>query len=453
MEVKIVDVEADIASETGVIGTILQHPEFIFHSDFLRSKHFTDPVLSTIYECVSRLYCSGVDDIDTFMVSNELMTDNKFKTILEQFGLKDIGIIADRLEDYKMVSRGSSEDYKALAKKVIGNAFKRDSAIKLVETANNIARSDEDINVLNRRLQTDISDFSSVYITNEEVKTLGEKADRIMNEIKMKQQRGFFGYPTMIPELNKYVSYTEEDLVCFQAKAKSYKSMFLMNQAITLAMNDIPTFYIDTENSETLHFMRALSFLTGIEFLRIRDGKLSDAEEKLIAEKVEMFKKVPYVHIYDNIADLDEIYTRARTLQIRMGLKVICHDYLKNTSSNTDDYNILGQNTMKLKNLCGDLKLAGITACQSNRNGDVGDSIKLLRYVSTMVKLERKSKEDIIKDGGLQLAGNLRMSVTDNRNGNSHFEGEWINISANGDKCRLRQAKLATNSDSTPFDN
>lgn len=448
MNVNIQDVKADIASETGVIGTILQHPEFVFHSDFLKSKHFTDPILSTLYECISRLYYSGINEIDTFMISNEIITDNKFRATFDQFHLNDIGVIVDRLEDYKLASRGDADDYKILAKKVIGNAFKRDATAKLVETANKIAKSDEDINVLNRKLQTDVSDFASVYITNEEIKTLGEKADKIMSEIKMKQQRGFFGYPTMIPELNKYVSYTEEDLICFQAKAKSYKSMFLMNQAITLAINDIPTFYIDTENSETLHFMRALSFLTGIEFLRIRDGKLSIAEEKLIAEKVDMFKKVPYVHVYDNVADLDEIYTKARTLQLKMGLKVICHDYLKNTSSNTDDYNVLGQNTMRLKNLCGDLKLAGITACQSNRSGEVGDSIKLLRYVSTMVKMERKTKEEIIKDGGLHLAGNLKMSVTDNRNGNSHFEGEWINIYANGDKCRLKQAKIVNNSQS-----
>lgn len=449
MKAEIKDIENDTLSETGTVGTIIQHPDYILHSDFLKPKHFKDRSLATIYYVIETLYNKGIEEIDSFIITNEIFGNKKLKATYEEKGFKTEEKIIEYIEDLKLVSRSCIDEYKLIAKKVLTNSFKRDSVAKLIEIANNIASSTEELNITNRHMQTEINDFSRLYVSNDEVKKLGEKVDKIMDGIKRKWQRGFFGYPTIFSELDKYINYTEEDLVCYRAGAKSYKSILLMNQGITLACNGIPTMYIDTENSETLHTLRVLSYLTGIEFMKIRDGKLSIAEEKMIAEKVEFIKTLPYVHIYDNIANMDDMYTKARSLVIRNGLKVIIHDYLKNTKSNGDDYNALGDITMQLKNLCGDLKLAGITASQNNRGGELADSIKVLRYVSSMVKLEKKTKEDIITDG--LDAGNMRLAVTDNRNGNSHAEGEFINLFADGDRCRLSVAKIATSEGLSPF--
>ena len=120
-----------------------------------------------------------------------------------------------------------------------------------------------------------------------------------------------------------------------------------------------------------------------------------------------------------------------------MGLKFVIDDYLKsNATSASDNYNILGARCDFLKNkIAGELNMSVLTAAQLNRAGEVGDSMKINRYLSVGIKWFLKTQEQIANDG-LQC-GNAGMKIYINRLGEQMPEDD-----ENAYKIRLPDAKF-----------
>jgi hypothetical protein len=206
-----IELPKDTISETGVIGTLLMHPEFIYTSEYLKPNQFYNREFACIYHIVKTLTDKGISEIDNFLVMAEIEGNAAFKSIINEY--QDISKdVCGWLDDLKLVTRSDTESYELISKKVVTNAFKRDSYIKLREMSNEVLKSEEDINVTNFKLQTDIADFSKIYICNEEVKTLGEQADKIWEGIMSKRGTGFFGFPSVFTEFNKYATYEKTDI-------------------------------------------------------------------------------------------------------------------------------------------------------------------------------------------------------------------------------------------------
>lgn len=51
---------SDIQSESGVIGTLIYHPEFILHTDYLLPGYFYGVENGCIYVILDRTRCAGV---------------------------------------------------------------------------------------------------------------------------------------------------------------------------------------------------------------------------------------------------------------------------------------------------------------------------------------------------------------------------------------------------------
>ena len=116
------------------------------------------------------------------------------------------------------------------------------------------------------------------------------------------------------------------------------------------------------------------------------------------------------------------------------------------------EHQALGSITDKLKNaICGELDLAGLGSAQLDRLGTkISDSAKVERYASTICYLHRKTQEEIARDG--KESGNMKLSVSFNRNGGMTEENEYINLSMIGDLCRVSQAKVPFTQVEQPFD-
>lgn len=436
-----IDLPKDDMSENAVIGTILTHPSFILKTDYIKPNFFYKKELACIYHIVNELYKKGVIEIDGFMIATEIEKDKAFKNIYDSS--EEVSNIDDFITELKTYSRSTVEEYEILCKNVVTSAFKRESYIKLEEMQKKILTTSEDVNALNYGLQQSITDFSKIYICNNEIKTLGEQADEIWEGIVGKRNNGFFGFPSKFSELNNYASYEKTELCTVASPGKTGKSQFLANESWHKAIAGVPTLYIDRELSTENHMMRMLSYLTGIGSRRIKTGNTSIEEEKLIKEKLEYIKKLPYIHIYKPVTNMDEMYLTIRSLQLKHDIEFLVYDYIKaNDGSDSDkEYQKLGKLCDWLKNdVAGNLNLSCLTACQMDDKGTkIADSQKILRNSSTILYLLRKSMEEVAKDG--RDSGNMKLICHANRNGQIMQEGEYINLVLNGDIATLSQAK------------
>lgn len=448
-----IELPRDDLSERGVVATLIVHPSYIMKSDFLKPKNFINRELGAIYYIVDELYKKGIkQEIDTFTILTEINN----KTWIEK-SFKDVNVknIPEFIEDLQLLARNTVEEYELMARNILSASFKRDAYIKLHSLGKEIVENTEDdINEANYKLQSDISKFASIYISNKEIKTLGERADEIWEGIQKKRQTGFFGYPSKFGELNKFATYEPTELVLICASSKVGKSQVLMNEALHKAISGIPTLYIDTELSTENQFLRVLANLTGIENRRIKEGKTSIEEEKLIKEQIKKIKKIPYTHIYMPNINMDEVYMTARQLKITQDLQFLCFDYIKYTNSltNEKEHQALGSITDKIKNqICGELNLAGLGSAQLDRAGTkISDSSKVERYASTICYLHRKTTDEILQDS--KECGNMKLSISFNRNGSMTEESQYINLTMNGDLCRVSQAKIPfTDHNQSPF--
>lgn len=437
-----IDLPKDSISETGLIGTLLEKPKFILNSDFIKPNMFYNRELGCIYHIVSDFYSKGITDIDTFMLLTEIENNKGYKQPFDE--KENIMNVADYIEDLRLVARATVEEYNILAKNIISASFKRDSYIKLNSLSKEILESKDDINKTNYNLQQQISDFSKVYVCNEEVLTLGEQADKIWDNIVNKRHDGFFGFPSKYKELNKYMTYEKTELSMIASPGKTGKSQFLANETWNMAINGVPSLYIDRELSTENHMIRLLAYLTGIENRRIKTGETSLKEEGLLKEKLEYIKTLPFVHIYKPVTEISELYMTIKSLKLKHGVEFLSYDYVKaNDGSDSDkEYQKLGRLTDWLKNdIAGSLDLAVISACQMDDNGTkVADSQKILRNCSTLAFLTRKTMEEVVTDS--KDAGNLKLRIKANRNGEIMEENEYINLQLYGNQCRLEQAKI-----------
>ena len=440
-----IELPKDDRAENGVIGTLLCHPEYIYKTEYLKPTQFYNREYGCIYHIINTLMNKGITNIDNFMILSEIEANKAFKNIIEEVdGIKND--ISAWLDNLKLVSRPDVESYEHVAKNVVTNAFKRDTYIKLKEMGNKILTSTEDINNINYELQTEVADFSKIYICNKEVLTLGEQVDEIWEGVLAKRNNGFFGFPSKFKELNNYATYEKTEVNLFSAPAKTCKSQLLSNEAWNLAISGVPTLYIDREMSTENHLLRMISFLTGIENRRVKTGQVSLVEEKLIKEKLEYIKKLQYIHLYKPVTDMSEMYMNIKNLKLKHGIEFLVYDYIKaNDGSDGDkEYQKLGRLTDWLKNdIAGSLDLAVLGACQSDRTGmKVADSSKIERNCSTLSYLTRKTKEEFVTDGGID-AGNIKLRVAFSRNGAIMDEDQYLNLHLNGDICRIEQAKIA----------
>lgn len=433
---------SDIQSEAGVIGTLIYHPEFIAHTDYLNPNYFYNLENSCVYWAIQELYKSGISTIDAFNISNQLQSNKSVANTIEKFNLPSVQEFVDL---YKETARGTLEEYRMLADNVVSLAFKRD----LVKTLNKLNsycyNQGYSLEKLNGLVYSELDKLTERYITSTEIQTLGDKIDNIWDDILSRRTpSGIYGIPSKFPCFNEYFTYEPGELIVIQSKYKQGKSVFLMNEVIHKLKNGVPALVVDSEMPTRLYTERLLSHLTGIEIKKIKNGNYSLSEEKKISKCIEWLKKQPFVHIYDPNLTMEGLYSICKMLQNKMDLGFVVYDYLKsNQTSSSDNYNLLGAKCDFLKNnIAGELDIPVLAACQLNRNGEVADSMKINRYLSVGIKWGYKTSDMIAKDG--VECGNAYAKIYVNRLGmqmQEDDENEYIDFIFAGDTMTISEAK------------
>lgn len=433
---------SDIQSESGVIGTLIYHPEFILHTDYLRPGYFYGVENGCIYWAIQELYKSGITNIDAYNISNKLQSHKSVQKTIDKYNLPSVQEFVDL---YKETARHTIEEYKMLADNIVTLAFKRDLVKTLNQLSADCYKPDYELEKLNNVVYGELDKLTQKYIATTEVHTLGSDIDDIWSEIvNRRTSDGMYGIPSKYKTFSDYYTYEPGELVVIQAKYKQGKSVFLMNEVVHKLKNGVPTLVVDSEMPTRLYTERLISHLTGIEMKRIKNGNYSDEEAQIIQQWIDWLKEQPFVHIYSpNISD-EKLYSICKMLKRKIGLTFIVYDYLKsNETSSSDNYNVLGAKCDFLKNnIAGELDLAVLAACQLNRNGEVADSIKINRYLSVGIKWEYKTQEMIAKDG--IKCGNAFAKIYVNRLGRQMLEDDeedYIDFVFDGDRMTIVEAE------------
>ena len=59
---------SDIQSESGIIGTLIYHPEFVLHTDYLKPNYFYGVENGCCYWAIQELYREGITNIDAYNI-------------------------------------------------------------------------------------------------------------------------------------------------------------------------------------------------------------------------------------------------------------------------------------------------------------------------------------------------------------------------------------------------
>lgn len=431
----------DNQAESGVISTLVYHPEFILHSDYLKPGYFYNQDNGCIYWAISELYKKGIDNVDAFNISNMLSSNSAVQKTINKYNLPSIQEYIDLCGE---TARHTLEEYKLLAQTVVTLSYKRDLVRSMNEISNFCKDKTISLSDLNKKRNDILTKLDEKYVVLEDIKMLGDEAEDLWKEIcDRRTDSGYYGIPSMFPILSNWFTFEPSELVVIQAKYKQGKSVLLMLEALHKVRNGIPTLYVDREMSDRIFYERCLAALTGIEVKRIKNGRYNDEERVKIESANAWMKKQPFVHVYRPDLSDEELYSMCKILKYKMGLQFVIDDYLKsNATSSSDNYNILGARCDFLKNkVAGELNLAVLTAAQLNRQGEVSDSLKINRYLSVGIKWFLKTQEQIAKDG--LECGNAGMKIYINRLGEQMPEDDenaYIDFIFEGGKMMISEA-------------
>lgn len=436
------NVLCDTQAETGVIATLVHHPEFILQSDYLKPGYFYYKENGCIYWAIDELFKSGVKVIDTFNITNKLQSNAAVKKKIDSVNMPDMDDFFDMCED---AARTTIEEYNLLVAQVVTLSFKRD-LIKLFDRMKKkIIQTPMELNELSNDVYTELEKLTSKYIFNRNVLRFGDKAKDIYQEIKdRRDENGIIGIPSKFNKVGQYFCYERGELVMISGRMKMGKSSYMLNEAMDKIQKGIPTVYFDTEMSDRLFYIRMMANLTGIPQDKIKKGNLLPEEEKIIDETNDWLSGKPFVHIFIPNSTNEELYLICKSLKYSMNLQFVIYDYFKSSESDSSaQYNDLGAKCDFMKNrIAGELDLPVLAGAQLNRNDEVADSDKLERYASVSAKWRKKTSDEIANDG--KECGNYALNVKLNRLGEGMFEDEYIDFKFSGSVMRIEEAKQHT---------
>lgn len=424
----------DLVSESGVISTLIYHPNFYFQTPYLKERYFFDAENSCFFWAIKWLITEKkVFNIDASNIEIALKSDPRVYKRVKESNISSLEEYIDLCSESKT---DTVEEFKIRVDRVVSLAFRREFKKSLKSFESMCNDLNNPIDQLNSGVYRTLNDLTAKFVTNGEIKSFGDKVDNIWNGILEKKNRGeTYGIPSAFDAVNDFFQYEKKELIVIAARMKEGKSILAMTEALDKAMNGVCTFVQDSEMSDELWYIRALSYLTGIDTSRIKNAKLSGNELDAINKANRTLKKIPLFHNYDPYMTKEKFYSICAQKKVEDNLEFVIWDYIKcsddiTVSSERSAY--MGGITNWLKNvIAGDLDLAVLAFAQLNRGGEVAESDGIEKFCSTSVRWERKTDEEMAADGN--KCGTHKLIVRLNRIGKQHMgSDDYIDMKFKG---------------------
>ncbi len=424
-------------SESGIIATLIHHPDFGFYSEHLLPGHFTQKDNRYIYTAITNLITQGIFTVDAYNIMSTLTSTEATKRYAEELTVDGLNELVEMSD---LLARHTVEEYKLLVSNVMDTAFRRDAIQRLAECQELCMQLE--VPNIEQRVYNIVDDVMMEYSSNNEVPAYKDLIDDCWAEIQSRQGNGYAGIPFKFKTLNEYATIEPGELFIFAAEAKQGKSIMLLNCAMDLLKRDLAVLYLDSELNTRLFTARVISHLTGIEYKRVTSGNYSGEESKKIQQAIAWMKTRKFTHIYMPIFDQQSIYSTVKKVRHTVGCDVLIVDYFKGNTGNDawETYAELGKLCDLVKNkIAGSMNIAAIGAAQATVNGKVADSAKIGRNASTIAIIQDKTPEEIMNDG--EECGNKKLRIILNRNGMQHAPGEWIDMRFDGNRISYEEAR------------
>lgn len=436
------------ASESIVLGSLINNLSWILEFPNLKTEYFTTNVNKILYIAIKKLYKSGAENCDIVDIYAIIESNQSYLKELESVG----GI--EYISTLSEIANGKTlPDTQAHVNNIIDCSFKNELKDTMVGLTEYIDRNtDKSKEYISKYVESEILDLKAKYGSSKKAEMIGDKLDKILTRIDSAQQDGYIGIPTSIPLLNKFVTYQKGELLVYGAPAKFGKSQMVVNEAYWLAIvNRVPVMILDTELESDKFVLRMAARITGYSFGFIASGdykKYPQCKRK-VEKAFETISKAPISHTYIVGWCNDEIFNEVKRMKIQHNIQVLFFDYIKveNVDSSIKEHDVLGNMTNFLKNqIAGGLDLAVVALAQLSDYRDMGmrlaNSQKIKNYASTVVYMTDKTSEEYA-DSFNELGGNVKMFVAYNRNGsqmNAEDQSIGININFNKKNATVMQA-------------
>lgn len=428
----------DITSETGIIATLIRHPEFSFYSEELLPNHFSNRQNACMYLALTILARENIRQADAFNIISALHSSDATKRYADEL---DVDELQDFIDISQSVARDTIEEYKLLVGNVMDMSFRRDTFRELRECERMCL--DTNTHELEQKIYSTLDDVMMNYTSTTEVPPFSEVVDKCWDEIRERQNsEGCSGYLFKFPALNQYATIERGELFIFAAEAKQGKSMMLLNCSVDLLRQDLAVLYLDSELNTRMFTARVLAHLSGVEYKRLTSGRYTEEEAERIDAARAWLKTRKFTHVYIPMFDQQTIYTTIKKVSHTQGLDVLIVDYFKSLSDGDafNSYQELGRLTDFIKNqIAGEMNIAALGAAQLTATGKVADSAKIGRNASTIAIITDKTPDEIAEDGA--ECGNKKLRVILNRNGMQMSQDEYIDLQFNGNLISYEQAQ------------
>lgn len=428
----------DITSETGIVATLIRHPEYSFYSEELLPNHFSNRQNACMYLALTILARENIRQADAFNIISALHSSDATKRYADEL---DVDELQDFIDISQSVARDTIEEYKLLVGNVMDMSFRRDTFRELRECERMCL--DTNTHELEQKIYSTLDDVMMNYTSTTEVPPFSEVVDKCWDEIRERQNsEGCSGYLFKFPALNQYATIERGELFIFAAEAKQGKSMMLLNCAVDLLRQDLAVLYLDSELNTRMFTARVLAHLSGVEYKRLTSGRYTEEEAERIDAARAWLKTRKFTHVYIPMFDQQTIYTTIKKVSHTQGLDVLIVDYFKSLSDGDafNSYQELGRLTDFIKNqIAGEMNIAALGAAQLTATGKVADSAKIGRNASTIAIITDKTPDEIAEDGA--ECGNKKLRVILNRNGMQMSQDEYIDLQFNGNLISYKQAQ------------
>lgn len=351
----------DLEAEKSIIGAILlDHDAIISVAQVLRPEHFYRQAHSDIFDAILALF-ERREPIDLVTLTAQLKSKGRFD---EVGGAAYLAQLASGVPTAANITQ--------YAQIVRSHAVKR----RLISTAAKISETAFDETVDTRTIldETEQAVFS---LSQEQLRqnfsplkdALAESFDRL-DELH-KKAGGLRGVPTGFWDLDsKLAGLQDSNLIILASRPGQGKTSLALNIAAHVAVKEgLPVGIFSLEMSREELVDRLLVGQSDLDSWKLKTGRLDDDDFDRLQEAMGILADAPLFIDDTPAANILEMRTKARRLQVEHGLSLLIVDYLqlihgRNLENRVQEVSEISQS---LKNLARELKIPVLACSQLSR--------------------------------------------------------------------------------------
>ncbi len=358
----------NIDAEKSVLGALMLDKDAIIHvANLIRLGDFYKDIHNIIYETMLDLY-EKREPIDVLSLSNRLEEKGQLDAI---GGSSYLATLVNTVPSSSNVSHYA---------KVVQ---KKSTLRKLIETASEIVElgyhEEEDVDKLLDQAEQKLFAVSQKYIKQDfmPIRSILEAAFNRIDELH-KGDHQLRGIPTGYPDLNNILAgFQKSDLIILAARPSIGKSTLAMDFARNIAVKEkvgVGVFSLEMGADQLID--RMLAAQSGVDLWRLRTGRLKtgegDDDFQRIGEAMGVLSEAPIFIDDSGSANIMEIRTMARRLQMEHSVGMIIIDYLQlmegRSTGGDNRVNEISEISRSLKQLARELNIPVIALSQLSRN-------------------------------------------------------------------------------------